>query len=234
VISFVIPAHNEEAVLPETLRALFASAAGLTEPFEIIVVDDASTDRTGELAAAAGARVERVDLRKISAVRNAGARSARGEILFFVDADTLVSESTLRQAWSALSNGAIGGGATVKLEPDAPRWGKFVTWLIAQIWFRLHWAAGCFVFVRREAFEKVGGFDETYFLGEEMYISKALKRQGKFVIVPEPVITSARKFRTYTPMDLLSAMVKLLGKGPKGWKARENARWWYEGRRETK
>ncbi len=53
------------------------------------------------------------------------------------------------------------------------------------------------------------------------------------MIVRGPVVTSARKFRTYTPGDMLGAMVKLLGNGPASWQARENARWWYEGRRET-
>jgi hypothetical protein len=61
-----------------------------------------------------------------------------------------------------------------------------------------------------------------------------LKRQGKFVIVRDSVVTSARKFRTYTPRDLLGAMISLLGKGPKSWKTREGARWWYEGRREQR
>jgi len=107
-------------------------------------------------------------------------------------------------------------------------------WTIGPIWFNLRWAAGCFVFARRDAFDRAGGFDETYFLGEEMYISKALKRQGKFVIVRDSVVTSARKFRTYTPRDLLGAMISLLGKGPKSWKTREGARWWYEGRREQR
>jgi glycosyltransferase involved in cell wall biosynthesis len=232
MISFVVPAHNEEGVLGETLRVLFGSARALGEAFEVIVVDDASTDRTGEIARQMGARVERVELRQISAVRNAGARAALGEILVFVDADTLVGEATLRAAWAALADGAIGGGAKVKLDREAPLWGKLATWMIAQIWFRLRWAAGCFMFVRRDAFKKVGGFDEMYFLGEEMYLSKALKREGKFVIVGEAVVTSARKFRTYTAGEMLGAIVSLLGKGPASWKQRENARWWYEGRRE--
>ena len=233
VISFIVPAHNEEAMLPATLQALFAAASSLGKTFEVIVADDASTDGTAAAAQSTGARVVTVNLRKISAVRNAGARAATGDILFFIDADTIVSEPTLRAALAALDSGAIGGGATVKLEPNAPAWGRFVTGLIVFFWFRLRWAAGCFVFCRRDVFDRIGGFDENYFLGEEMYISKALKRHGHFVIVPHPVITSARKFRTYTPRDLLGAAVSLLRKGPKSWKTREGARWWYEARRES-
>ncbi len=165
-------------MIGQTLIVLLAGARQLGEAFEVIVVDDDSTDRTGEIARSLGARVERVALRQIAAVRNAGARAARGDVLFFVDADTLVTGATLWEARAALLGGAVGGGAVVKLEANAPAWGKLATWVIAQIWFGLDWAAGCFVFARRDAFERIGGFDEKYFLGEEMYISKALEARG--------------------------------------------------------
>jgi glycosyltransferase involved in cell wall biosynthesis len=233
MISFVVPAHNEEAVLGATLDALLTAARALGKEFEVIVVDDASTDRTGEIAQQAGAEVLKVNLHQISAVRNAGAKVARGEVLIFVDADTLVYEPTVRGVLAALESGAVGGGARVKLEANAPRWSKIFTALIVMLFFRMRWAAGCFVFARREVFERIGGFDQQYFLAEELFISRALKRHGKFVIVPEPVVTSARKFRTYTPRDLLGALVSLLRGGPASWKTREGARWWYEAKREV-
>ena len=90
LISFVIPAYNEEVMVGATVRALRASASAVGDPYEVLVVDDASDDRTAEVASAAGATVLRVNLRQISAVRNAGARAARGHLLVFVDADTLV------------------------------------------------------------------------------------------------------------------------------------------------
>jgi glycosyltransferase involved in cell wall biosynthesis len=232
MISFVIPAHNEEAVLGATLQALLKAARTLAKEFEIIVVDDASTDRTGEIAQLAEARVLKVNLRQISAVRNAGASAARGEVLIFIDADTLVYEPTLRGALAALESGAVGGGARVKLEANAPRWAKIFTALIVMLFFRMRWAAGCFVFARRDVFERIGGFDQQYFLAEELFISKALKRHGKFIIVPDAVVTSARKFRTYTARDLLGALISLLRGGPGSWKSRDAAPWWYEARRE--
>src|SRR5438128_2098443 len=96
VISFIIPAYNEEALLGQTLSAVHESARTLGEPYEIITVNDASTDRTGEIALEHGARVVAVKCRQIAATRNAGARAAAGDILFFVDADTVVSEPVLR------------------------------------------------------------------------------------------------------------------------------------------
>lgn len=93
MISFVIPAHNEAELLGRTLAALIASAQTVGEPWETVVVNDASTDRTAEIALAHGARIITVNHRQIAATRNAGAQAMTGEVLFFVDADTVVTLS---------------------------------------------------------------------------------------------------------------------------------------------
>ena len=91
MLSFIVPAYNEELELPSTLSAIHAAAAANSEPYEIIVVNDGSTDATAAVAATAGARVVTIHRRQIAAARNAGAREARGDILFFVDADTRIA-----------------------------------------------------------------------------------------------------------------------------------------------
>src|SRR5262245_46006339 len=116
MISFIIPAHNEEALLGRTLAAAHAAARELGRPYEIVVANDASTDRTGEIAAAQGARVVAVNRRQIAATRNAGAAAATGDILFFVDADTQVTAEAVRAAVKRLANGAVGGGAAVHFD----------------------------------------------------------------------------------------------------------------------
>ena len=93
MISFIVPAYNEEAVLGGTLDHIHAAARTLDEPYEIVVADDASTDRTAEIAREHGAQVVSVHNRQIAATRNAGARAAQGEYLIFVDADTPVTPS---------------------------------------------------------------------------------------------------------------------------------------------
>ena len=98
MISFVIPAHNEAALIDRTLAAVRESAQEAGEPYEVIVVVDASTDRTHEIALRHGARVVPVNFRQIAATRNAGGRSAVGELLFFVDADTVVTTLAVRAA----------------------------------------------------------------------------------------------------------------------------------------
>src|SRR5512142_267294 len=168
MISFVVPAYNEERYLPATLQAIHVAAGGLGEPYEIVVADDASTDATAAIAREGGARVVRVDNRQIAATRNAGARAARGERLFFVDADTTVDGTLVAAALAALAGGAVGGGAPVRIEP-APRWARVFMKVFVPLYFGLaRWAAGCFVFCTRAAFEAAGGFDERYFASEEI------------------------------------------------------------------
>src|SRR4051812_37220387 len=109
MVSFIIPAHNEELWLPRTLSAIHASVRACAEPWEIIVVNDASTDRTEEIARQCGATVVNVNYRQIAATRNSGARSASGERLIFVDADTIVAASVVASALRSMNKGAVGG-----------------------------------------------------------------------------------------------------------------------------
>lgn len=232
LLSFVIPAHNEAAVIGQTLRALLAAAESVGEPFELIVVDDASTDRTTEVARSLGATVVAVNLRKISAVRNAGARAARGEVLIFVDADTLVPVKVLVSAIEAIRQGAVGGGARVEMDDNVPSWApalmKLTSWSLCQM--RL--AAGCFLFAQRDAFDAVGGFDEEYYASEEIHLSRALKAKGRFVIIPEAVITSGRKVRLFSGRQILWQMALLARGGRAALKRREGLGFWYGGERE--
>ncbi len=226
-ISFIIPAHNEQRLLASTLDALFASAKAVGRPFEVIVVNDASTDHTGQIALEHGARVVPVELRHIAAVRNAGAQQAVGETLIFVDADTLVPQATLRAALQAIDEGAVGGGAAVAFDQRLPIWMRLCITLFMLVYRLGGWATGCFVFVRRDAFEAVGGFDEQYFAAEEWFLSRALKRHGRFVVVGEPVITSARKAQQYSSWRLIWTLLGLLLKGPRAMRQREGLEIWY-------
>lgn len=236
MISFVIPAHNEEALIGATLRSVEEAAAdaiGTKEPYEIVVVDDASTDRTAEIARAAGARVVAANARQIAAARNAGARAARGDRLIFIDADTLLPTATLHAALQALENGAVGGGAGFRGDPGPlPRWGPPVLALVAWIMRTARWAAGCFLFVRRDAFERAGGFDERYFASEEIHLSRALKRLGRFVIVREAVVTSNRKARLFTGRQILWQFVSAIH--PSTVRRRDRLPMWYGGHRERR
>jgi glycosyltransferase involved in cell wall biosynthesis len=184
-ISFIVPAYNEEALIGRTLDALNRAAQCIGEPFEIVVADDASSDRTAAIAEARGARLTRVNLRQIAATRNAGAREAIGDRLIFVDADTVVSEEVVRTAIDAMNKGAAGGGSAVSFDGRLPRYAELVHPTLVRLFRATGLACGCFLFCTRRAFEAAGGFDEKLFASEEIAMSRALKRQGRFVVLRE-------------------------------------------------
>ena len=232
MISFIVPAYNEEKLIVGTLAALNEAAEGIGEAYEIVVADDASTDRTADLARANGARVVTVNCRQISATRNAGAREAAGDKLIFVDADTVVSTEVVRAAVEALKRGAVGGGSAVDFDGPLPRYAEVVSPMLVRTFRALGLACGCFVFCTRRAFDSVGGFDEKLFASEEIAMSRALKRLGRFVVLRESVTTSGRKLRMYSGKEVLRLFGRFLLAGPNALKRRDGLDLWYGGRRE--
>lgn len=232
-VSIIIPAHNEALHLPRTLSSVHAAAVEAGIEYEVIVVDDASTDRTAEIAREHGAVVHRVALRQISAVRNAGAAKARGDVLVFLDADTMLPAPTLSAALRALEGGAAGGGAAVKFDGRIPPYARLLLPVMTLSMRLVGWAAGCFIFARREAFEATGGFDEDVYASEEIWMSLALKRQGRFVMLGRHVVTSGRKLRQYSYGEIVPLLGRLLLRGTRGVRTREGLELWYDGRRES-
>jgi glycosyltransferase involved in cell wall biosynthesis len=190
-VSVVVPVHDSAEALRECLAALQAS---FPRPAEILVVDDASSDETPRVAAAAGARVLRL-ARNVgpAAARNEGAREARGEILLFVDADVVVPPSAVGQVADLLGArpdvAAVFGSYDTR--PRAPG-------LVSQYRNLLHhfvhqtgrpeastfWA-GCGA-IRRAVFEAVGGFDEIRFRRpsiEDIELGYRLRRAGHTVLL---------------------------------------------------
>ena len=200
-ISFVIPAHNEENYLPQTLVALHAAAQSCAIEYEVLVVNDASTDNTKQLALQNADRVIDVEIRNIGGVRNAGAAEARYPWLIFLDADTELPAETLKAAIQCLGGGDVGGGAYVDVsrEKRIPILKYMVYLSVETFWQTIGgWAAGCFMFCQKSQFEDFGGFNEDYFAAEEWFFSRELKRRGRFRLVRPPVITSARKLHAYS------------------------------------
>jgi len=232
VISFVVPAYNEERLIGRTLDAIHTAARELARPYEVIVVDDTSTDATASVAREHGARVVGVRFRQIARVRNAGASAATGDVLIFVDADTLVPPATLRATAAALDRGAIGGGASVYIDGRLPLWVRLFM-IPFRFAFRIgRLAAGCYVFSRRSQFEAVGGFDEQLFAAEELALSRALGRRGRFVVLREPVITSGRKVRTHSLREVTHLFLRVLRHGTRPLKSRDDLTLWYGERRD--
>ena len=234
MLSFIVPAYNEEHELPRTLASIRAAAEASGQLFEIIVVDDASTDATADIAKAADAIVVPVRCRQIAAARNAGARAARGDILFFVDGDTRIAPAHVSGAQAILASGCSGGGARVTTDEAVPLWGKLFMQLFCTLYYAANLGAGAFLFTTRANFEAAGGFDERFFACEELYFTLALKKLGRFKLLREPIATSGRKLRMHSAGHLLARLFMIIIGGKRVVRSRDRLDIWYDGKRETK
>ena len=109
-ISIVVPAFNEERLLGESLAQIKSAASAFAQrgwDFELIVCDNNSTDRTAEIARAAGATVVFEPVNQIARARNSGAAAATGDWLIFVDADSHPSAGLFAEVAEQINSGAV-------------------------------------------------------------------------------------------------------------------------------
>jgi glycosyltransferase involved in cell wall biosynthesis len=239
-VSIIVPAFNEEKLLPATLASISQAAVSLRDrswETELIVCDNNSTDRTAEVARQAGASVVFEPFNQIARARNTGARAATGQWLVFVDADSHPSAGLMTEVANLIESGrCLAGGSEVTFEGDRllTRWGVHL-WNWISRTFR--WVAGSFIVCEAAAFREIGGFDEKYFVGEEIYLSRALKRLARRkkreirIIRGHPLVTSTRKLHLYSPWEHLRFLAWTLLTF--GWNSRRRAACapWYDGRR---
>ena len=239
-ISVIIPAFNEEKLLPVTLQSIAAARAAFTAlgwSSEVVVCDNNSTDRTADFARAAGARVVFEPVNQISRARNTGAAAATGDWLIFVDADSQPSPALFAAVAAEIrKGGCLAGGSTVRLEGRYP-----LASLVVVGWNCLsrlrRWAAGSFIFCEAAAFRQVGGFSHELLVSEEIELFERLKRLARqstrriVILHRTPLITSARKLHLYTPWEHLRFLGRtVLGAGGT-LRKREECATWYDGRR---
>ena len=206
-VSIVIPAYNEEAVLPDTLRAALAQDYG---NFEVIVVDNASKDRTGEVARSfPGVKVVREDRKGILFAREGGRVAATGDIIAHLDADCLPPPTWLSTGVAGFAGPnvvAISGPCDFHDGSPAFRWTSLyvqksiytLTNLIIQhILRRGAVLIGGNTMIRASALASIGGYDTTIsFYGEDTDTAKRLSRVGRIRFLPRfEMKTSARRFK---------------------------------------
>lgn len=233
-ISVIVPAFNEEKYLRETLKCIQRAREVLLSldavPTEIIVVDNGSTDSTADLARSCGARVVEEPKHNIARARNAGASSANGNVLVFVDADTIVPDRLLWRINKAMASpSCLGGAVDTDYRPV-----KTLVKIYLQLWKTLGkfagMAQGATQFCSREAFASLSGYDESIYMGEDVdfhwRLKQFAKRQNADVCFIEDiqVVPSTRRFDQWpvwrtllctNPLYVLAFRRK--GKAWRGW-----------------
>jgi glycosyltransferase involved in cell wall biosynthesis len=241
LLSIVVPAFNEERLLPRTIEAIRAAAPSLHDQgwsHEVIVCDNNSTDRTAAIARDLGAEVVFEPINQIARARNTGASVARGSWLLFLDADSRLSRELLAEAVALMDrDDVIFAGALVQLEGSVSTFGAVFMHLWNFVSRTLHWMAGSFVLVEATAFREVGGFNLQLFAGEELDLSLRLKavarrrRKRVTIIARHPLTSSARRLELYTRGELLRFALRAVLRPRATITSRKACAMWYDGRR---
>ncbi len=210
-ISVIIPVHNGERFLGRCLDAL---PAPFEQAFEVIVVDDCSTDRSAEIALAKGATVIRTPRQSgPAAARNCGAQKARGEILFFIDADVVIRADALDRIAEAF-RGNPDRAAVFGSYDDDPAEENFLSQYKNLFHHFVHqhssenagtfWA-GCGA-VRRGVFSALGGFDAGRYLRpaiEDIELGYRIRRAGYGILLDKRL--QAKHLKRWSLKSLLHA-----------------------------
>lgn len=207
VISVLVPAHNAAATLGDCLTAL---AAGGGPPHEVVVVDDGSTDATAEIAARFGVRLVRLRRQSGAAVaRNVAARHASADLLFFVDADVLVTPGAVARAVAVLERrpdvSAVFGSYTAhtvhtNFSSVYKNLVHHLTHQAARPEATTFWSgAGA---IRRDAFWSVGGFDPADTRTsdvEDIALGYRLTRAGFRILLDRDLqVTHAKRYTLWS------------------------------------
>jgi len=239
-LSIIVPAFNEEQLILDCLHSIQESVSANSSPgftYEIIVVDNNSTDKTAQLATQAGATVVFEPINQIGRARNSGAAVATGDWLLFVDADSLLNVNMVTDILQLIESGKYVGCGSVMHMPNLPWWGNAAMqlWTVLSITFR--WASGALVVCRTDAFRDVGGFNQELFAADEIDLSQLLKKWGhkhglKFTILTRyPLITSPRKVQLYTGREIAMQFFSVLFSPRKALQNKKKLPIWYDGRR---
>ncbi len=210
-LSIIIPTLNEAAYLPVTIEQIRQNA-GLGEPYEIIVVDSGSTDETCDIALKLGVKLvkSKGTFAGRAYVLNQAVEFASGDVLLFLDADTLVPQGYDESIEKALSNPNVVGGA-FEFALDGEEFGLRIVEFINRMRYRIRqrYYGDQGIFVRSHVFRIVGGYPEIGIL-EAAHFCKKLRKEGELKLIKKRIYTSPRRF-------LDGGVYKVLGRDIKIW-----------------
>jgi glycosyltransferase involved in cell wall biosynthesis len=208
-VSVVIPALNEEEMLPRLLDSIKTQDF---DDYEIIVADAHSKDRTREIAAEYGCRV--VDGGLPAAGRNAGAAVARGDFLFFLDSDVVLPPGFLRNVYDEMQDRYL-DLATCEIRPLSDyRLDRVIHRMINLAVLLNLWidpkAFGFCIFVTRRLFERIGGFDETIYVAEDNdFVKRGSAFRNLRYLTSAYIMVSIRRFEKEGRFAYMKKGIKL-------------------------
>lgn len=208
-ISVVVPAHNEESLLPRCLASIDRAARRAAVDADVTVVANRCTDATADVAETLGARVLTSEVRNLAAVRNTGIAAGTGPIVVTTDADTIVHPDTFRAVVERLDSGRYVGGG-VRVVPERWSAGIAATYAVMEVLTAASRVAGGLYWARRDDVEAVGGFDESVLVGEDVAFARRLRSRGRATgrrftsIRSTPLTASCRKFDAYGDWHMLT------------------------------
>lgn len=213
-LSIIIPVLNEEAYISNLLRYLKKECTENT--VEIIVVDGGSTDKTVRLAERITSRVFRSKKGRASQM-NYGAQMASGDILYFLHVDTYPPANFEEAILEAVEKGYEAGCFQMRFDTKS-RFLNFFAWF-SRVNHKFCRGGDQSLFITREMFTKSRGFDENYQIYEDTEFIGRLYKLGRFKILPQVVITSARKYQKIGALRLQYHFIvihikRLFGAGP--------------------
>lgn len=186
MLSIIIPAHNEEKYIEGCLKSITHQKYS---DYELIIVCDSCTDNTKQIAQKYTKKVYEIKKKNVSCARNLGARKATGDILVFLDADSLIASNMLVEINSAIRNGYIGGVTKTKSLENL--WKANVMWELGNIFRHFYITASGIFFCKTHEFT---GYDESRHLAEDTDLILKLKKKGKLKYITNSYIkTSSRR-----------------------------------------
>lgn len=256
--SFIIPAKNEAKLIGNCLysirRACEECNIYADFEYEIIVVDNESTDHTPHIARAHNSpiikkhdflgtvsvqniiSVHTSDAKSIAGVRNAGAKEAVGDYLIFVDADSRINSKLLRETLEALKTN-IGGGCALRIHEPSSLLSKPLCALWNKVCKKKKWFTGSYTFVERKVFNFVGLFDDRLFLCEDIEFSMRLNKiallEHSTTKYMEDVFihTSDRKLKMFSTIEHIKFWFSLIQNFNLVVRNRAKCNLWYDIRR---
>ena len=184
LVSFVIPVKNDASRLRRCLATVTANDYP-RDLLEILVVDNESTDGSGQVGIEAGATVLRSAARSVAELRNGAARQARGSILAFVDADHEIDRGWVRAAVDVLSADDIGATGAPCLTDPSPNWvQRQYDAMRSRLVHReeVLWLGSGNLAVKKRVFDSIGGFDASLTACEDVDLCNRLRQAGHRIV----------------------------------------------------